>query len=66
MGGLGLDAFASAGDPAFWLHHAQVDRMWAIWQNLDAKKRTSYQTMQTGTAFNSRLSQRAYHLEHHC
>ncbi|KAK2629561.1 hypothetical protein QTJ16_000381 [Diplocarpon rosae] len=27
------DIFASPGDPAFWLHHAQIDRTWWIWQN---------------------------------
>lgn len=27
------------GDPAFYLHHGQIDRMWWIWQNLDAETR---------------------------
>lgn len=31
----GGDLFASPGDPAFWLHHAMIDRVWWIWQNLD-------------------------------
>lgn len=31
----GGDFFASPGDPAFWLHHAQIDRTWWIWQNQD-------------------------------
>lgn len=36
MGGdPGSDAFISPGDPAFYLHHAQVDRVYWIWQNLD-------------------------------
>ncbi|KXS97306.1 hypothetical protein AC578_10720 [Pseudocercospora eumusae] len=30
----GGDLFSSAGDPYFWLQHAQVDRVWWIWQNL--------------------------------
>ncbi|EEP76188.1 predicted protein [Uncinocarpus reesii 1704] len=51
MGGLGIDAYSSTGDPAFWLHHAQVDRVWTIWQNLDPKART-HQVFGTGTAFN--------------
>ena len=25
----------SPSDPAFWLHHAMVDRVWWIWQSLD-------------------------------
>ncbi|MCJ1411952.1 hypothetical protein MMC19_006044 [Ptychographa xylographoides] len=29
----GGDIFASPGDPMFWLHHAQIDRTWWIWQN---------------------------------
>ncbi|KAM0136979.1 hypothetical protein ACHAP3_004317 [Botrytis cinerea] len=52
MGGLGLDAYASAGDPAFWLHHAMVDKVWGLWQNLDAGDRTKM-VYGTGTAFNS-------------
>ncbi|RDL40550.1 Di-copper centre-containing [Venustampulla echinocandica] len=35
----GGDIFASPGDPMFWLHHAQVDRTWWIWQNQDIKNR---------------------------
>ena len=51
MGGLGGDAFSSSGDPAFYLHHAQVDRIWTIWQNLNAENRTN-QVYGTNTAFN--------------
>jgi tyrosinase len=29
----------SPGDPVFYLHHAQIDRVWAIWQNLDPPNR---------------------------
>ncbi|KAK1761507.1 hypothetical protein QBC47DRAFT_429064 [Echria macrotheca] len=29
----GGDLWASPGDPAFYLHHAQIDRTWWIWQN---------------------------------
>ncbi|KAI4088879.1 MAG: hypothetical protein LQ344_005765 [Seirophora lacunosa] len=28
----GNDGFASAGDPIFYLHHGQLDRLWTIWQ----------------------------------
>ena len=36
MGGdPGRDFMVSPGDPAFYLHHAMVDRVWWIWQNLD-------------------------------
>ncbi|EKD17377.1 FAD binding domain containing protein [Drepanopeziza brunnea f. sp. 'multigermtubi' MB_m1] len=30
----GADFFASPGDPAFFLHHAMVDRTWVIWESL--------------------------------
>ena len=52
MGGPGIDAFASPGDPAFYLHHAQVDRVWALWQGLKPEERL-YQVFGTETAFNS-------------
>ncbi|PMD35222.1 Di-copper centre-containing protein, partial [Hyaloscypha variabilis F] len=35
----GGDFFASPGDPAFFLHHAQIDRTWWIWQNQDLADR---------------------------
>jgi len=35
----GSDPFISPNDPAFWMHHAMVDRMWTIWQTLDMEKR---------------------------
>ncbi|KAI4658211.1 uncharacterized protein J4E79_007193 [Alternaria viburni] len=42
MGGdPGRDFFVSPGDPLFYLHHAQIDRTWWIWQQLDRKARTS-------------------------
>ncbi|KAB5582305.1 hypothetical protein GE09DRAFT_1197762 [Coniochaeta sp. 2T2.1] len=36
----GGDLFTSPADPAFYLHHAQIDRVWWVWQNLDPEKRT--------------------------
>ncbi|CAG8958332.1 hypothetical protein HYFRA_00000689 [Hymenoscyphus fraxineus] len=36
----GGDLFASPGDPAFYLHHASIDRIWWIWQNQNPEKRT--------------------------
>jgi hypothetical protein len=32
MGGLMGKARTAAADPFFWLHHANVDRVWATWQ----------------------------------
>ncbi|THX42284.1 Di-copper centre-containing protein [Aureobasidium pullulans] len=37
----GADIFSSPGDPWFWLHHAQIDRTWWIWQNQDPASRSS-------------------------
>jgi len=34
------DFFVSPGDPAFWLHHGQIDRVWWMWQNGDPATRT--------------------------
>lgn len=51
IGSLNNDAYASAGDPAFWLHHAQIDRVWTIWQSLNPANRTN-QVYGTSTAFN--------------
>ncbi|KAF2822595.1 Di-copper centre-containing protein [Ophiobolus disseminans] len=33
------DLFASPGDPAFFLHHAMIDRTYWAWQNQDLEKR---------------------------
>lgn len=55
IGGVGIDAFASPGDPAFYLHHAQVDRVWTIWQGLKPEERLN-QVFGTGRAFNSEFA----------
>ncbi|OLN81434.1 Tyrosinase 12 [Colletotrichum chlorophyti] len=33
------DFFTSPGDPVFYLHHAQIDRVWWMWQMLSPKER---------------------------
>lgn len=40
IGGNGADFFASPFDPAFWVHHGMVDRMWTAWQAVDPATRT--------------------------
>ena len=32
VGGSMANTRISPNDPAFWFHHAQVDRIWATWQ----------------------------------
>lgn len=34
------DTYSSSIDPLFWLHHAQLDRLWATWQEGDPTART--------------------------
>jgi tyrosinase len=53
-----VDFYVSPGDPAFWLHHAMIDRTWYIWQTQDFDKRQ--QVIAGGTSmigFNSRAQQ---------
>jgi tyrosinase len=33
----GGDFYNSPGDPAFWLLHSMIDRVWYIWQSQDLK-----------------------------
>lgn len=33
------DFYTSPGDPLFYSHHAQVDRLWTIWQAQDPATR---------------------------
>ena len=35
------DLFTSPGDPMFFLHHAQIDRTWWIWQMQDPDNRVN-------------------------
>lgn len=39
-GGFQDDLWASAQDPSFVFHHAQMDRVWALWQGLNQTVRT--------------------------
>ncbi|PKS12997.1 hypothetical protein jhhlp_000338 [Lomentospora prolificans] len=47
----GGDPFISPGDPAFYLHHAQIDRIYWIWQMLDFQNRQG--VFGTGTLQNN-------------
>lgn len=46
-----IDVFSSPGDPMFFLHHAQIDRLWTLWQTQNPKER-QYAISGTGTFFN--------------
>jgi tyrosinase len=45
----GRDVFTSPGDPAFYLHHAMIDRTWWIWQTLCPSERMSGESAIAGT-----------------
>lgn len=47
-----LDFFGSPMDPAFFLHHGMVDRVWTMWQAADPEARR-YQYNGTSTIFNA-------------
>ena len=49
----GGDFYASPGDPAFWLHHGNIDRVWWIWQNLEDAKERTYSIAGTRTPSNT-------------
>ncbi|KAK4125699.1 Di-copper centre-containing protein [Parathielavia appendiculata] len=50
MGGdPGRDFFVSPSDPAFYLHHSMIDRVWWIWQLLSTKERTQGPKAVAGT-----------------
>lgn len=44
----GGDFYTSPNDPAFWLLHGQIDRLWTIWQSQDLSNRM--QVIAGGTA----------------
>lgn len=50
IGGTVSDFFGSPQDPAFFLHHSQLDRLWAAWQDRHPELRSTYNG--TSTIFN--------------
>jgi tyrosinase len=38
LGASMFDFFASPSDPAFFLHYAQIDRVWTLWQAMDPER----------------------------
>ncbi|KAF1969065.1 Di-copper centre-containing protein [Bimuria novae-zelandiae CBS 107.79] len=39
IGGAAIDVYNSPADPAFYLHHGMIDRIWTTWQNMDLNNR---------------------------
>ncbi|WYZ39601.1 hypothetical protein EsH8_III_001515 [Colletotrichum jinshuiense] len=46
----GRDVFTSPGDPAFYFHHAMIDRVWWMWQMLSPQERQYGETALSGTS----------------
>lgn len=46
----GRDFYVSPGDPIFWSHHANIDRVWWMWQMLDPEERASTVVSDNGTS----------------
>lgn len=51
VGPLMFDTFASPFDPAFFVHHAMLDKLWHDWQEIDFAER-QFQYNGTSTIFN--------------
>lgn len=52
IGGLQNNIYLSSQDPWFFLHHAMIDRVWAIWQSADFDRRGL--ALDASTNFDSR------------
>ncbi|MBL1079821.1 LysM peptidoglycan-binding domain-containing protein [Nocardia sp. 2] len=51
VGGL-MGAFNTAAlDPIFWLHHANIDRLWEVWRTLPGRADTTEPAWLTGVTF---------------
>lgn len=49
LGPIGADIFASPADPAFWLHHGMVDKLWTEFQAKDPWARVYGEDALAGT-----------------
>ncbi|EEU41258.1 uncharacterized protein NECHADRAFT_83487 [Fusarium vanettenii 77-13-4] len=38
IGGDLMDLYSSPNDPIFWVHHAQLDYLWSLWQKADKSR----------------------------
>lgn len=51
VGGLMADFNTAALDPIFWLHHANVDRLWEVWRTMPGRSNTTETAWLTGVVF---------------
>jgi tyrosinase len=52
-----MGGFATAGnDPVFWLHHANIDRLWEVWRNLTRATRPGEANPANSAWLNQRFS----------
>ena len=53
-----MDSASSPADPVFWLHHSNIDRIWAAWQKKNPKKNApnKNETLQPTPLFGVKVS----------
>ena len=51
VGGLMVAFNTAALDPIFWLHHANIDRLWEVWRGLPGRSNTNEAAWLTGVTF---------------
>src|SRR5262249_57470534 len=50
-GGLMSSVPTAAGDPIFWLHHANIDRLWNVWLNQGEGRTNPVDPAYLGTSY---------------
>jgi tyrosinase len=51
VGGLMVAFNTAALDPIFWLHHANIDRLWEVWRGMPGRSNTTEAAWLTGVTF---------------
>jgi tyrosinase len=51
VGGLMARFNTAALDPIFWLHHANIDRLWEVWRGMPGRSNTTEAAWLTGVTF---------------
>ena len=51
-----MDSSSSPADPLFWLHHANIDRLWVSWQQTHASKPKGSTVLQPPPLFGVKVS----------
>lgn len=51
VGGIMMDFNTAAGDPIFWLHHSNIDRLWEVWRTSTGVGKDAKDTPYLGQTF---------------